>query len=500
MQSLTLNQIEKIAGDVTAEGITFSHLHDDLVDHICCMVEEGLNAGLSFDAAYSKVKALYKIKGLRKIQEDTLLLIDKKYRIMKKTMKTIGLVSLALITIGALFKIQHWPGAGILLTLGFFFLGAVFMPSALWVKKKEAKLKGPVCIYIVSVIGCLPFIFGFLFKIQHWPGAGILLTLGFSILAGILLPALLITKLLDKDSKHLRLTYIIGYFALSNYLMGSLFKIQHWPGAGIMLILGAVFLTAVFFPMYVAKVYKKAESVKASFLFLCIGMVFFNMFNLLLAINVSKNVLGYFIKPGSEIMKTTAVLENKNNLVVEKIVNDSLNTDTMFKSSINKVKTTADELCLYIEKCKTDLISAVDGVNENDAVAKANNPAFVNAKDNYDIPTYIFCGTAPDGNNGRASEIKKKIQNYKEILMSLCTTDENANVIISKVLDIKVSEKIVDDGKPLSWEMDNFYHLVTIGVINKLSFIERNVRVAESEALESLISTKNKPLSLTINH
>lgn len=499
MQSLTLKQIEIIAGDVTAGGITFSHLHEDLVDHICCMVEEGLYAGLPFDVAYNKVKQMYGAKGLKKVQEDTILLIDKKYRIMKKTMKTIGLVSLALVTIGALFKIQHWPGAGILLTLGFFILGAVFMPSALWVMKKESKLKGPVFIYIISLIGSLPFIFGFLFKIQHWPGAGILLTLGFSILAGILLPALLITKLLDKDSKHLRLTYIIGYFALSNYLIGSLFKIQHWPGAAVMLILGAVFLTAVFFPMYVVKVYKKAESVKASFLFLCVGMVFFNMFNLLLAMNVSKNVLAYFVKPGDEIINTTTILENKNNLLVDKIENDRLNTDTTFKLSINKVKTTADELCLYIEKCKTDLISAVDGVNKNDAVAKANNPAFVNAKDNYDIPTFIFCGTAPDGNNGKASEIKKKIQNYKEILMSLCATDENASVIISKVLDIKDSEKIADDGKPLSWEMDNFYHLVTIGVINKLSFIERNVRIAESEALESLISTRNKPLA-TINH
>lgn len=500
MQSLTLKQIEIIAADVTAGGITFSHLHEELVDHICCMVEEGLYAGLTFDVAYNRVKQMYDAKGLKKVQEDTILLIDKKYRIMKKTMKTIGLVSLALITIGALFKIQHWPGAGILLTLGFFFLGTVFMPSALWVMKKESKLKGPVFIYIISVIGSLPFIFGFLFKIQHWPGAGILLTLGFSILTGILLPALLITKLLDKDSRHLRLTYIIGYFALSNYLIGSLFKIQHWPGAAIMLVLGAVLLTAVFFPMYVAKVYKNAGSVKASFLFLCIGMAFFNMFNLLLAMNVSKNVMAFFIKPGNEIIKTTAIIESSNNSLIDTYVNDTLFTDTAFLSRINMVKMTADELCLFLEKCKTDLISAVDDVSEKEAGNKAQNPETVLAKDNSGIPAKMFCGITAESSNGKAAEIKMKLQNYKKTLLNLCVTDNNAVEIISKVLETGNTGQLAENENNGSWEFANFHNMVTISVLNKLSHFQRNVRIAESEALESLISARNKPLATTINH
>ena len=147
------------------------------------------------------------------------------------------------------------------------------MPSALWVMKKESKLKGNMFVYIIAIIGCIAFIFGFLFKIQHWPGAGILLTFGFSFIGLLLIPAILITKLRDAQEKHLHTTYVIGAISLILYMFGDLFKIQHWPGAAIMLILGAVGLTAVFLPMYVTKVYKKAESVKASFLFLCVGIV-----------------------------------------------------------------------------------------------------------------------------------------------------------------------------------------------------------------------------------
>ena len=453
MQDLKATQIEIIVEEVSKDGITFSHLRDELIDHICCQVEAAMRQGLSFEAAYEKTKALIGNKGLKKIQEDTLLLIDKKYRIMKKTMKTIGLVSLVLITVGALFKIQHWPGAGILMTLGFFFLGTVFFPSALWVMKKESKLKGSLFIYLISILGGITFIFGFLFKIQHWPGAGILLTFGFSSLGLLLIPAILISKLRDEQAKNLHATYIIGAISLMFYLFGDLFKIQHWPGAAIMLILGAIGLTAVFFPMYVSKVYRKAESIKASFLFLCVGIVFFNMFNLLLALNVSRNVLSYFIKPGSEIIKTTAILENKNNLLVEKITNDTLNKDTVYKANINVVKTTTDDLCLYIEKCKTDLISAVDGVNESEAIAKAKDPASIMAKDNYDRPTYMFCGAEPDENRGRAFEIKKKIQDCKDIMLGLCKEDESAAALISKALETEPPQKD-ENGQVLSWEMD----------------------------------------------
>ena len=488
MQDLTAAHIEIIADEVSKDGITLSHLRDELIDHICCQVEAAMRQGLSFDAAFKKTKDLIGHKGLKKVQEDTLLLINKKYRIMKKTMKTFGLVSMAMVTIGALFKIQHWPGASILLTLGFFLLATVFIPSALWVLKKESKLKGSLFIYILAIFGCVVFTFGFLFKIQHWPGAGMLLTIGFLFIGFLMIPAMLITKLRNPEEKNLHTAYIIGALSLMFFLTGDLFKIQHWPGAGIMLVVGAIGLTTIFFPVYVTKAYKKAETIKASFLFLCVGIVFFNLFNILLALNVSKNVLGFFIKPGIEIMKTSSILENKSNKSVENILNDALITDTLFKANIKKAKTTADELCVYIEKIKTEIISEVDGFNDKETIEKSRNIASIIGKDKYMTPSNILCGTLPDGSNGKASELKKKLLQCNEILLNLCKADENAQLIISRALETKTSEEINVDGKPLSWEMDNFYHLLTIAAIDKLSYIERNIRIAETEAVESLIS------------
>ena len=54
---------------------------------------------------------------LKEIQEETLYLVDTKYRNMKNLMKFSGVAGTILFGFAALFKIQHWPMAGIMMTL-----------------------------------------------------------------------------------------------------------------------------------------------------------------------------------------------------------------------------------------------------------------------------------------------------------------------------------------------------------------------------------------------
>ena len=50
---------------------------------------------------------------------------------MKQKIYIIGLITTAIIVIGALLKINHWPGGGQLLILGIALLVLVFLPLAL---------------------------------------------------------------------------------------------------------------------------------------------------------------------------------------------------------------------------------------------------------------------------------------------------------------------------------------------------------------------------------
>jgi hypothetical protein len=72
MPELTLQNIDLISRDVKREEIIISHLLEDLIDHVCCDVEEEMQNGLNFTEAYRKVKNKMGPRRLKEIQEETL--------------------------------------------------------------------------------------------------------------------------------------------------------------------------------------------------------------------------------------------------------------------------------------------------------------------------------------------------------------------------------------------------------------------------------------------
>lgn len=118
---------------------------------------------------------------------------------MKKSIYISGLISAVLLTIGTSFKIQHLPGAGILLTVSIIFFALFFIPAALWNNYQNLKKNG--YLYISIFLTLLICFATALFKIMHWPGAGILIIIGLIAPFVIFLPAYLVyyNKLPDKD-------------------------------------------------------------------------------------------------------------------------------------------------------------------------------------------------------------------------------------------------------------------------------------------------------------
>lgn len=92
---------------------------------------------------------------------------------MKKSTFLTGVISTILLLIGIFFKTQHWPLSGVLMTvsLAAFALGyavLLFMDKGKTAQTgidKFANVMVMVTMIIVSI--------SFLFKIMHWPGAGI---------------------------------------------------------------------------------------------------------------------------------------------------------------------------------------------------------------------------------------------------------------------------------------------------------------------------------------
>jgi hypothetical protein len=114
MLSLTEEQITFIENDIKVRGITSPDLSIDLLDHICCLIENELDEYRNFETVYQQTLLLFGEKGLKEIQDETnRLLTFKHYYFMNSTMKISGYVSSMLILIGSFFKFQHWPGANV---------------------------------------------------------------------------------------------------------------------------------------------------------------------------------------------------------------------------------------------------------------------------------------------------------------------------------------------------------------------------------------------------
>jgi len=202
MYCITDEQIEYILSDIRRNGVDTEDLQLNLLDHICCIMEQELKENDDFEHFYHiTVQRFYK-RELREIEEETIdLLTFKNYYSMRKTLIASGVFSVCAFITGTVFKSMYWPGASILITLGIGSFSLLFLPLLLILKTREAKGAGEK---FVAAVGCLVgamFTIAILFILQHWPGANTLLMSAIGIAAFVLLPAYFFTGIRRPETK-----------------------------------------------------------------------------------------------------------------------------------------------------------------------------------------------------------------------------------------------------------------------------------------------------------
>ncbi|HEX8562683.1 MAG TPA: hypothetical protein VF676_06865 [Flavobacterium sp.] len=133
---LTSEHIAAIRDQIEAQGVTLTDLSDSLLDHICCVIENDPED--DFHLACANAFKSFGANGIKKVEDETIIVLTSKSRIMKKIMFLLGYVAAALISTGMLFKIQHWPAASILLTVGIVVLNFGFLPMYFHDRYKRA--------------------------------------------------------------------------------------------------------------------------------------------------------------------------------------------------------------------------------------------------------------------------------------------------------------------------------------------------------------------------
>lgn len=217
MAELSDKELEILNKEIDKQGLTYTQLQKELLDHLCCDIETKMDEGIEFLKAFEEVRQRLENDRIQQIQEETLLLINQKYRTMKKFMYILGCIAPSLLIVGAFFKLQHWPGASVLITLGAFLLAAVYLPVFAMVSIRDTREKGKKVnrsLYIAGIVTGFIFLTGILFKIMHWPGANVALTTSVLLTVVLFIPLLVMHAVRDKENQLQNFSILIFILAM----------------------------------------------------------------------------------------------------------------------------------------------------------------------------------------------------------------------------------------------------------------------------------------------
>jgi hypothetical protein len=219
MYHLSDSQIDFISNDIRARGVEIESLQQNLLDHVCCIIELNLEENGDFESFYQKtIRTFYK-DALWEIEEETITLLTfKNYYTMKKLMILSGILSAFTMVMGIWFKYMHWPGASFFLPLGIFSGSLVFLPLLFTFKAKEQQGVKDKLVLATGALSAILVSLSFVFKIMNWPHSINMLHISAVIILVLFLPLYLFNGIRNPATKTntivTSLLVIMGYTLL----------------------------------------------------------------------------------------------------------------------------------------------------------------------------------------------------------------------------------------------------------------------------------------------
>ncbi len=421
MAELSEREIKILIREIDRQGLTYTQLQNELLDHLCCDIEAKMEEGIEFLNAYEEVRSRLENNRIQEIQEETLLLINQKYRMMKKFMYILGTIAPSLLILGAFFKMQHWPGASVLIVLGAFLLGAVYLPVFAMVSMRDTR---------------------------------------------------------KKEKRVNKTLYVTGVITGFIFITGILFKIMHWPGAGIALLTSVVLVVAVFIPVLVTHALKDKENQLQNFSILIFVLSFMAVNIMVFALRTSKNVLHSMVVSALVNIKTNDLLESGNTLVLnEATMNDQLEPERLDQAAIIHKQT--KELDEYLQEIMREILLATHEENQM-AIAEDGSLDLIKANyfDVHKSTELVIFGTQLE--IGKGPELMKSIDTHRVLLLSYA--GNRLDKVINEMLDINA--QYPEEG---SWLKETFAQTPMIAALISLSNLQFKIQFLEGELLKELL-------------
>ena len=144
-------------------------------------------------------------------------------------------------------------------------------------------------IYIFGIVLPILFAIGAIFKINHLAGAGIAISVSLILFSLVFCPIALVSAY-RAEGNH-SFIYVIGGITIAINFVAALFKIMHWHGAGIMLTIGIIIPFILFLPAYLVYQGKKGVRNIKNLILVLFLLVYISAMDAMMALNVSKAII-----------------------------------------------------------------------------------------------------------------------------------------------------------------------------------------------------------------
>jgi len=322
-------------------------------------------------------------------------------------------------------------------------------------------------IYIFGIVLLILFAIGSIFKVNHLAGAGIMISVSLALFSLVFCPMALVSAY-RAEGKH-AFIYVIGGITIAINFVAALFKIMHWRGAGIMLTIGIIIPFILFLPAYLVYQGKKGVRNIKNLILVLFLLVYIAAMDAMMAVNVSKAVIDDTMLVNDHYTLLIAYYQESTQDHLSDLDSADLTTGRMLAektdqlvAEINQLK---EALILDVSKDNVEAISKESGVNIYKVIGK----------DNRNVSSQVMIGES------RALDLKQSIDEYKDFLNEIT---ENQQVdFIDKYLD---TDDFEWEGNRYSWEEIHFEGAILVWAINHLTSLEFRVRMVEDEIAEEM--------------
>lgn len=331
-------------------------------------------------------------------------------------------------------------------------------------------------IYISGIVVTNLLLIGCIFKIDHWPGAGVALTLSLLLLSFWFLPTALLHHYKRNDHKHKKWLYITAFISFFIMIIAALFKIQQWTGASLLLMIAIPIPFVLFLPVYIYHSAKDKQQSSLYFTAVILGLIFIAVYSGLLNLNVSKNVLDHGVLLIKNNEKAIDYYENS--------IKTALSTESLTANNIEDIVNKSDVICSTIHAAKQDLLKFTE--NSHLSTDFGQHDFFVNSINNMDSRNavhYILFWKE----DATIPRLYEEMVAYKNFLNSIELSDETKKTI-QFMYNLEDAEL---RGERYPWTEREFSSDYLIFALESLSRWEKNVRFTENLVVQEL-ATKSE--------